>query len=327
MTKVWARKIFKQSDKTAMKKNERIGLGLAAGMFSFLSAFTLTSIMLSSAAQMENQKAEDPVAERAPAAVKKSASSKNSFKSLSIRLDDDLVTANRKASLLKALSDVEIKAFIVEASQEIPAPQSYALGTWIKTFDVLLDNKAFQPSQAREVLAILDKQKKDSDLLGLLNSLTLRLKAKAGDLNSDLIKAELQFVEDKKIPRADRIRVLGVLTDTMVTAGLSPKVNDLKGLLESDIYEIRMHAVDWFRLTRAPLGERYQFINQALKSNPYQVRERAYRYLKSLDEKEFKLAYEKAAGAKNGVPCKTDRSEVTKKLCEEAAIRAQKVQE
>lgn len=244
------------------------------------------------------------------------------FSELMIQLEDDEVTAGRKASLIRSLSEKELETFILESAKWIPAESGFALGRWIRSIDILSRNKKFRPSDAKAVLALLSKQQRGFGLEGKMRSLSLRLKAKAGDFSSELVKNELLFLADAKVPSADRLSTLGALTDGMQEAGVKPQVSDLEKLLQNDVYEIRMHAVDWFRILEYPEKEGYRFLKAAIKVNPYQVRERVYRYLASLSDKDFLATYKESAGAKNGISCVLDKSEVTRKLCETLEARA-----
>lgn len=244
------------------------------------------------------------------------------FDELVIQLDDDEVTASRKASLLRALSEKEIEKFIKESSEWIPAKSGYEVGRWLRSIEVISRGKAFHAAEAKSALAILAKQRKGYGLDGRLRALGLRLKAKAGELNSEVISKELQYLLDVKVPSADRLATIGALTDAMQEAGVQPSIQDLEKLLASEVYELRMHAVDWFRILEFSEKDRRQFLKVAIKANPYQVRERVYRYLANLDDKAFRGLYDEVVGPKNGVSCVMDRNEATRKLCNEAVARA-----
>lgn len=246
------------------------------------------------------------------------------FDDLVIQLEDDEATSARKASLLRALSEKEIGRFIKETAAWIPAASGFELGRWVRSIEIVSRNKQFRSDDAKVVLAILAKQQKGFGLDGKMRALRLRLTARAGGLSSDVIKKEFQSLQDTKLPSAERLVAIGALTDAMQEAGVQPSAQELEKLLASEVYEIRMHAVDWFRILEFGEKDRRQFLKVAIKSNPYQVRERVYRYLESLDDKAFYAIYSDVAGAKNGISCVMDRSEVTRKLCDEAAARAGK---
>lgn len=246
------------------------------------------------------------------------------FDDLVIQLEDDEATSARKASLLRALSEKEIGRFIKETAAWIPAASGFELGRWVRSIEIVSRSKQFRSDDAKAVLAILAKQQKGFGLDGKMRALRLRLTARAGGLSSDVIKKEFLSLQDTKLPSAERLVAIGALTDAMQEAGVQPSAQELEKLLASEVYEIRMHAVDWFRILEFGEKDRRQFLKVAIKSNPYQVRERVYRYLESLDDKAFHAIYSDVAGAKNGISCVMDRSEVTRKLCDEAAARAGK---
>lgn len=244
------------------------------------------------------------------------------FDELVIQLDDDEVTAGRKASLLRSLDEKEIDKFIAESAAWIPAASGFELGRWIRSIDNLSRNKSFRAKDAKAVLEILSKQKRGFGLDGRFRSLSIRLQSKANELDSNAMSKEWSYLADKKVPSADRLAVVGALTDSMQEVGVKPAISDLEKLLANDVYEIRMHAVDWFRITDFSEKDRFRFLKVAIKTNPYQVRERVYRFLASLEDKEFLAFYREVAGAKNGISCILDKSEVTRKMCEDIEARA-----
>lgn len=244
------------------------------------------------------------------------------FDEVVIHLDDDEVTAGRKASLLRSLDEKEIEKFIAESAAWIPAASGFELGRWIRSIDNLSRNTSFRAKDAKALIEILKKQKRGFGLDGRFRSLSIRLHSKANILDSDAISREWSYLSDKKVPSADRLAVVGALTDSMQEVGVRPTISDLEKLLVNDVYEIRMHAVDWFRITDFSEKDRYRFLKIAIKANPYQVRERAYRFLASLEDKEFLGFYGEVAGAKNGISCILDKSEVSRKMCEEVEARA-----
>jgi hypothetical protein len=243
------------------------------------------------------------------------------FDELVIQLDDDEVTAGRKAALLKSLSQKEMERFISDSAQWIPAATGFELGRWIRSIDLLSRNKDFGPSAAKSVIEILAKQKRGFGLDGKVRSLTVRMQSKAQQLNTDFVDQEWNYLSDKKVPSSDRLAVIGALTDSMQETGIRPSVIELENLLANDVYEIRMHAVDWFRVTEFSLKDQIRFLKVAIKAQPYQVRERVFRYLSNLEDKDFVPIFQQVAGSKNGVSCVLDKSEVTRKLCEKSESR------
>lgn len=244
------------------------------------------------------------------------------FDELVIQLDDDEVTAGRKASLIRSLSEKELDKFIAESGAWLPAASGFELGRWIRSIEMLSRNKAFRAGDAKTVLGILSQQQRGFGMDGKMRALSLRLKAKAGELNSDAVKNEIKFLQDSKVPSADRLAAIGALTDGMQESGGKPSIQDLEKLLANDVYEIRMHSVDWFRINEYPEKDRYRFLKTAIKVNPYQVRERVYRQLAAMEDRDFAATYREVAGAKNGISCVLDKSEVTRKLCESIEARA-----
>lgn len=254
------------------------------------------------------------------------ASSTLRFADLKIALDDDEVTASRKASLIRFLNEKELQAFVVEMAKVFPATASFEVGQALRTIEVLRRHKSFSKSDAKVLVLAVGKQKTETSYDGRLRALRIRLQALSGDLNQARLDQERSFLAESKRPSADRLAVIGALTDAMVVLNQKPAVEFLEKLLASDVYEIRMHAVDWFRLSLPmPMADRIKFLKTAIRVSPYQARERAFRAFLSFDDKSFLATYKAIAGAANGINCTLDANEKTRKLCQEADAKAMKL--
>jgi hypothetical protein len=249
------------------------------------------------------------------------------FSDLQIVLDDDEVTAGRKASLIRSLNEKEIQAFVVEMAKIFPAKTSFEVGQAIRTIEVLRRHKGFSKSDATVLLTSLAKQKTETSFDGRLRAMRIRLMAVSGELNKTVLEQELSFLTEAHRPSADRLAVIGALTDAMTEIGQKPSVEVLEKLLANDVYEIRIHAVDWFRLSLPlPVSERIKFLKTALRVSPFQARARAYLALLSTDEKDFMATYKAVAGPANGISCVLDSNEKTRKLCQDAEAKALKLE-
>lgn len=245
------------------------------------------------------------------------------FADLQIAVDDDEVTSGRKASLIRALNRSELEAFVSEMSNVFPIKASFEVGQALRTIEIIRRHKDFSKADAKVILGALSKQTSETSYDGRIRALRVRLKGVAGDLSKTEIEQELTYLNEAKRPSADRLAVLGALTDAMTEIGQKPPVEILEKLLGNDVYEIRIHAIDWFRLSRAiPIAEKIKFLKLAIRVSPYQARERAYRALLSYDDKEFISVYSAIAGPSNGVSCVVDANEKTRKLCQDADARA-----
>jgi hypothetical protein len=245
------------------------------------------------------------------------------FGDLQIALDDDEVTASRKASLIRSLGEKEVKAFVVEMAKVFPAETSFEVGQALRTIEVLRRNKSFTKSDAKVLLVSIGKQKTETSFDGRLRALGIRLRAVSGDLNKASLDQELAFLAEAKRPSADRLAVIGALTDAMTEIGQKPSAEHLEKFLANDVYEIRIHAVDWFRLSLPlPVSDRIKFLKTAIRISPHQARERAFQALLSFDDKDFLATYKAIAGTANGVSCVLDANEKTRKLCQDADVKA-----
>ncbi len=249
------------------------------------------------------------------------------FSELQIALDDNEVTAGRKAALIRSLNEKELQTLVVEVSKLFPAQSSFDVGQALRTIEVLRRHKQFSKSDAKLLLAALSKQKAETSFDGRIRGLKLRLLAVSGEPTKTDFDREILFLSESKRPSADRLAVIGALTDAMTDLGQKPTVETLEKLLSSDVYEIRIHAIDWFRLSQpSAIAEKTRFLKTAIRVSPFQARERAYRALLSFDDKEFLAIYKAIAGITNGVVCSADTNEKTRKLCQDADTRATKLE-
>lgn len=247
------------------------------------------------------------------------------FSDLQIVLDDDEGTASRKASLIRSLNEKELQAFVVEMAKVFPAKTSFEAGQALRTIEVLRRHKSFSKADAKILLASIAKQKIETSFDGRLRAMRIRLMAISGDLSKSNFDQELLFLMEANRPSADRLAVIGALTDAMSELGQKPSAETLEKLLTNDVYEIRIHAVDWFRLSLPlPISDRIKFLKTAIRVSPFQARERAYLALLSADEKDFLAIYKAVAGPTNGINCVLDSNEKTRKLCQEAEAKALK---
>lgn len=154
----------------------------------------------------------------------------------------------------------------------------------ILTFEVLTKNRAFDKLQAAAVLKRLEtsvpiETASNGSLESVIEKrLILSMAAKSGLLSTSRIEKEFAFIADAKRDSVERLGRAGALADAMIEDGRKPSIQQLKSLLQNDIFEVRMLAVDWHRLSPAndPL-ERAKFLEAALRTNPKQVTERAAR--------------------------------------------------
>jgi hypothetical protein len=250
------------------------------------------------------------------------------FSDLQIALDDDEVTAGRKASLIRSLNEKELQAFVVEMAKVFPAKTSFEAGQALRTIEVLRRHKSFAKPDAKVLVTSLAKQKAETSFDGRIRATRIRLMAVSGDLNKSILDQELSFLAEANRPSADRLALIGALTDAMTELGQKPSVETLEKFLANDVYEIRIHAIDWFRLSLPlPLADRIRFLKTAIRVSPFQARERAYRALLSSDDKEFLAIYRAVSGPINGsevtvINCALDSNEKTRKLCQDAEAKA-----
>jgi hypothetical protein len=250
------------------------------------------------------------------------------FSDLQIALDDDEMTAGRKASLIRSLNEKELQAFVVEMAKVFPTKTSFEAGQALRTIEALRRHKSFTKSDAKALVTSLAKQKTETSFDGRIRAMRIRLMAVSGDLNKSLLDQELSFLSESNRPSADRLAVIGALTDAMTEIGQKPSAEILEKLLANDVYEIRIHAADWFRLSLPlPAAERIKFLKTAIRVSPFQARERAYRALLSSEDKEFLAIYKAVAGPGSGsegtgINCALDSNEKTRKLCQDAEAKA-----
>ena len=111
--------------------------------------------------------------------------------------------------------------------------------------------------------------------------LVLFLAAKVGKLDTARIESELNFIADEKSDSVERVGMAGALVDAMSdtpNGETKPTIAQLEKLLKNDISDIRILAVDWFRMAPPPdPSDRIRFLIAALKTNPRQVTESAAR--------------------------------------------------
>lgn len=254
-------------------------------------------------------------------------SSSVKFSDLQVALDDDEATAGRKSSLIRSLNEKELNTFVVEVGKLFPAKTSFEVGQALRTIEVLRRHKSFTKSDARILLVALGKQNTETSFDGRLRAMRIRLLAVSGELNKTILDQEFVFLTETKRPSADRLAVIGALTDAMTELGQKPSVEILEKLLANDVYEIRIHAVDWFRLSLPlPTAERIRFLKTAIRVSPFQARERAYRALLASEDRDFVTVYKSIAGPANGINCALDAIDKTRKLCQEAEDKALKLE-
>lgn len=181
---------------------------------------------------------------------------------------------------LISMQTEEVTRFMAEAKARSLTKNRFDV---VRAFDVLRRRSDFDAARAAEmkrVLASAPSTRESKDLLE--ERLALILDAKTGALTAAKIDDELRFAAIKTEPSSRRLARVTALTDAMQTIDAAPTTLQLEALLQNDVFEIRMHAVDWFRI--APprdIAERSRFLKQALKSSVVQVRERAYRTIAS----------------------------------------------
>ncbi|MDX9730806.1 MAG: hypothetical protein RBT63_03455 [Bdellovibrionales bacterium] len=189
----------------------------------------------------------------------------------------------RRTKLMK-LSKSGVQKLIQEAPQVLSLGKGEYSGQVIEVFALLSARPDFDPSLALEMLKTVETIRTATKHE---TRLALWLTAKAGRLTDERITREFAGVLDVKTASAQRLATLVALTDAMAAAGKTPTLLQLENLVRSDVFEIRMHAVDWFRASPPKAGkDREQFLKVALESKPLQVRERAYRTIASWPSQE-----------------------------------------
>lgn len=133
-------------------------------------------------------------------------------------------------------------------------------------------------------------------------------------IDKESIEKELKEIASSSRSSVDRLSRVAKLTDAMADANLSPSLQQLKALLVNDVTEIRMHASDWFQLSPPKeIGEKADFLRLALKTKPYQVRERAYGAVLSFSPSDIRDL--KKAGVLNFESCRSEAQSSIQDLC------------
>lgn len=225
-------------------------------------------------------------------------------------------------SRLMKLSVAEMQAFVMEAPSRLDLKFEKRPSV-LFAFEILSRRQEFSKKMATDVLKSLKASRAGIGVAAVASEgspvrsesrLALFLAARAGVLTQAMIEEELKFVDQAAKPSADRLAKLGALIDAMSEAGLNPSSAQLEKLLQNDVFEIRMLAVDWFRLhTPKNTADRKRFLQKAVKATPVQVRERAYRTIAGWSADDVK-----ALGADVVLKtCEKDASSVIRSACSE----------
>lgn len=100
--------------------------------------------------------------------------------------------------------------------------------------------------------------------------------AVSGRLTPAQVDTELKIAHDSKRPSAERLASAAAVMNACAEFHYQPTLKQLESLLKSDVPELRILAVDWFRLAQpADAKLRASFLKQARETKPRQVRERA----------------------------------------------------
>lgn len=203
--------------------------------------------------------------------------------------------------------------------------QAYAEPTGKSDGEVLRDlqifvhaNASFDQETAKSVVALLESQPMKADRH---DRLLLFAAAKAGQLDQARIARAMKRSNDNSLGLAHRVSLASGLADAMDAVALKPKVADLMTLLKSPLVELRLVAVDWFRLSPpAEIAARANFLKVAMLVKPKQVRERAYLTVLSWSDADV------AALAKHlpTVKCAREPASEVKSACESLASRMTK---
>ncbi len=202
---------------------------------------------------------------------------------------EDLGEAAMQTARLKLsnLSKSEILEFIATSRTWLRASELLHQRA-ILSFEVIRGNNEFDKTTARAMLkAVTDArvgrpidQSKALDSI-VEKRLVLFLAAKVGQLDAARIESELNFIADEKRDSVERVGMAGALVDAMgetAKGEVKPTAAQLEKLLKNDVSDLRILAVDWFRLAPpADPGDRTRFLIAALKTNPRQVSESASR--------------------------------------------------
>lgn len=201
---------------------------------------------------------------------------------------EDLGEAGMQAARLKLsnLSKSEILEFIATAKTWLRDSEILHQRA-ILSFEVIRGNNEFDKTSAAAMLKSVNDARVgrpiESKALDSIveKRLVLFLTAKVGKLDSARIESELNFIADEKRDSVERLGMAGALVDAMADnpkGEVKPTIAQLERLLKNDISDLRILAVDWFRI--APPGDptdRTRFLIAALKTNPRQVSESAAR--------------------------------------------------
>ena len=181
---------------------------------------------------------------------------------------------------LLGLSISDMQSFVSQAALRLDSKAEKRAAT-VFAYEILSRRPDFTKQMAADVLAQL-KVAKDGPSARSEGRLALFLTARAGTLTDSKIVDGLKFVNQGSFSSVDRLAKLGALVDAMSEAGRRPTAAQLEKLLQNDVFEIRMLAVDWFRMQPPEnMADRKRFLQQAVKASPVQVRERAYRTVAS----------------------------------------------
>lgn len=220
------------------------------------------------------------------------------------------VGADEARQILFQMSNEDMTAFSSAALEWFRSgeAQKVRAATW--SLEILARRKEFSVVNAGLILDGLASSKTEID-----SRLEVRLLAKADRLSVSRIQELIQESSKGPGPSAPRLATLGVLTDILSEKGVSPNLLQLETLLKSDVFEIRMHAVDWFRLSPlSSVQERAKFLEQAFAVKPVQARERAYRTLASWPGDEVR-AILKASPKLVSRSCEKDKSPSIRAAC------------
>ncbi len=214
-------------------------------------------------------------------------------------------------SRLLTMPSEELGRFLAEATLRL---EKGSRDQVVRAFDIVRRRKDFDAARAKQLRIILSSTSAKRDVLE--TRLILLLDAKTGELSESRIADELKQVEKTDVPSTMRLSRLTGLTDAMESTSKAPTISQLEMLLKNDVFEIRMHAVDWFRL-RPPTGvqDRARFLRAALGSNVLQVRERAYQTIASWPGD--KIIEIKKQGGVLPAKCAADPSRAIQKACSE----------
>jgi hypothetical protein len=232
-----------------------------------------------------------------------------SFEPIFRALTGGEVERDAARSKLLAMSREQVARFLEEAKGRTATKNRFQV---VRAFDVLRRRPDFDAATAEMMIQILKTAPKN-DVLE--ERLALILEAKAGALTPAKIQSELQFTTLVTEPSTRRLGRLTALTDAMDANGMKPTAAQLESLLQNDVFEVRIHAVHWFRLAPpADLKERIHFLKLALGSKPVQVRESAYQTIASWSAVDVQALQK---GDVLSVKCAADPSTIIRGACAE----------